>query len=568
MAMNNDASNKNFDRDDFGEQKQAIKQEYDRLHPNAYQKKIFKQLCHSKYEQEITQQEYKFLQIQIHYINSSCQSFENVPIAESTLINSIENPQIREKLFDSYKAVAIQARAELFAIFKEYEKQYQNKIVALQLQWKMSSMIDGTSVFDRITECTSYQTNLLKQDIVKKVSSFRSTLIQLRQHSSSTRKDIIDVSPESFLDLLANPFIPRERNHLSLGPSYIRLNQSAIYPRHQQEIVIGKQHEKIYEKVKQHLIKYHFIPLKATVFKTYSNEVLDYFDQSYFSPLPFKDQVQASEEAKTAAAIQRKIKKFNLILRLTDKGHNFYIGSATEFEKKVQTFFQETNAFMELRENPLDEILKKVIQLLNQLYAKKLILSWKHKKMMPDRNKCELSHLYFNPKTHKDGVPVRPIENTIAAPTRNISDFLDKIIRPIFDNKCSTTSIIDGTSLIKNLTQYAKRGLLKPTTLFCTFDIRNLYTMLPQEKALNILMEFLHVHGYTRVKGIPLDAIRKLASLVLKENVFVYGKTIYRQILGGAMGSSFTLTLANIFMWKWQKQLVRIQEITGEFYGR
>ncbi|CAF4148954.1 unnamed protein product, partial [Rotaria sordida] len=94
---------------------QAIKQEYDRLHPNAYQKKIFKQLCHSKYEQEITQQEYKFLQIQIHYINSSCQSFENVPIAESTLINSIENPQIREKLFDSYKAVAIQARAELFA---------------------------------------------------------------------------------------------------------------------------------------------------------------------------------------------------------------------------------------------------------------------------------------------------------------------------------------------------------------------------------------------------------------------------------------------------------------------
>ncbi|CAF4098679.1 unnamed protein product [Rotaria sordida] len=428
--------------------------------------------------------------------------------------------------------------------FKEYEKQYQNKIVTLQLQWKMSSMIDGTSVFDRITECTSYQTNLLKQGIVKKVSSFRSTLIQLRQHSSSTRKNIIDVSPEPFLDLLTNPFISREWNHLSLGPPNIRSNQSAIYPRHQQEIVIRKEHKEIYEKV------------------------LDSFNQSYFSPLPFKDQVQASEEAKTAAAIQRKIKKFNLILRLTDKGHNFYIGSATEFEKKVQKFFQETNAFMELRENPLDEILKKVIQLLNRLREKKLILSWQYKKMIPDRNKCELSHLYFNPKTHKEGIPVRPIENTIAAPTRNISDFLDTIIRPIFDNKCSTTSIIDGASLIKNLTQYAKRGLLKPTTLFCTFDIRNLYTMLPQEEALNILMEFLHVHGYTKVKGIPLDAIRKLASIVLKENVFVYGKTIYRQILGGAMGSSFTLTLANIFMWKWQKQFVRIQEITGEFYGR
>ncbi|CAF4861540.1 unnamed protein product, partial [Rotaria socialis] len=45
-------------------------------------------------------------------------------------------------------------------------------------------------------------------------------------------------------------------------------------------------------------------------------------------------------------------------------------------------------------------------------------------------------------------------------------------------------------------------------------------------------------------------------------------KKIYKQVLGGAMGSSFTLTLANIFMWKWQKELVRRQDITGEFYGR
>ncbi|CAF4991752.1 unnamed protein product, partial [Rotaria magnacalcarata] len=27
--------------------------------------------------------------------------------------------------------------------------------------------------------------------------------------------------------------------------------------------------------------------------------------------------------------------------------------------------------------------------------------------------------------------------------------------------------------------------------------------MLPQEEALDILVEFLHVHGYTKVKGIP-----------------------------------------------------------------
>ncbi|CAF3855858.1 unnamed protein product, partial [Adineta steineri] len=143
-----------------------------------------------------------------------------------------------------------------------------------------------------------------------------------------------------------------------------------------------------------------------------------------------------------------------------------------------------------------------------------------------------------------------------------------KIIRPIFDDKCTRTTIIDGAHLISAMNTYANKGLMKPSTLFCTFDIRNLYTMLPQEEALDILVEFLHMHSYRKVKGIPLDSIRKLASIVLKENVFVYDNIIYQQTTGGAMDSSFTLTLANIFMWKWQREFVRRQDISGEFFGR
>ena len=69
-------------------------------------------------------------------------------------------------------------------------------------------------------------------------------------------------------------------------------------------------------------------------------------------------------------------------------------------------------------------------------------------------------------------------------------------------------------------------------------------------------------------KKIAPDTIRQLAATVLEENVFAYGKKIYRQILGGAMGSSFTLTLANIFMWKWQQKFVDEQTTSKEFFGR
>jgi len=92
--------------------------------------------------------------------------------------------------------------------------------------------------------------------------------------------------------------------------------------------------------------------------------------------------------------------------------------------------------------------------------------------------------------------------------------------------------------------------------------------MLPQEESLDVLIKSLLEYGYHKVKGVPLDAIWKLARLVLTENVFVYEKKFYRQVVGGAMGSAFTLTLANIFMWKWEKTFVRRQLAANEIYGR
>ncbi|CAF5172037.1 unnamed protein product, partial [Rotaria magnacalcarata] len=92
------------------------------------------------------------------------------------------------------------------------------------------------------------------------------------------------------------------------------------------------------------------------------------------------DQTLALKQAKKVVSIQRKIKKHHLILRVTDK---------------------DTNAFIELKENPFNKIQDNVIHLLNQIRTKKFIFQWQYNKMMPNRIKCQLAHLYFNPKTHK-----------------------------------------------------------------------------------------------------------------------------------------------------------------------
>ncbi|CAF1666202.1 unnamed protein product [Rotaria magnacalcarata] len=496
-------------------------------------------------------------------------SIDYLPLNRDTKIIEIKNK--RYKIIQETKRHWLNYFLHIYEIkIQKYEQQYQNEFIKFESLFSTNNdnMINDTTLLNNINEYINTRINRLKKDIYNEMASFRRIILQNRQRSSTT-KTIVGVSSEPYLDLISNPFDKRQWNYLSLGPSYIRVNQSAIRPKCQQETEIKNQHKDIYSKVENHLHGFpHRIPRNNAIFKQYSDHLLDYLDQSYFTPISYRDQLISREQAHILGSIRRTIEKRNLIIRVTDKGNNFYIGSAVEFEKNAENFFSDTNAFIELSSNPFNEILDEVIQLLNALRGKDLIRKWQYEEMMPDRTNCELAHLCFNPKTHKDGIPVRPIESTIHAATTKISKFLDKILRPIFDDKCKDTTIIDGASLITELSKYNKKGLLKSTTLFCTFDIRNLYTMLPQEETLDTLMTFLHVHGYRKVKGISIDTIKKLASIILKDNVFAYGKKIYKQTTGGAMGSSLTLTLANIFMAKWQKNIVEEQMKTGEFYGR
>jgi len=168
----------------------------------------------------------------------------------------------------------------------------------------------------------------------------------------------------------------------------------------------------------------------------------------------------------------------------------------------------------------------------------------------------------------QDDTPLRPILNTIHAATTKISKFLDQLIRPLFNLFAREKTIIDGADLLDQLQRYNKKGHFNPSTLFVTFDIANLYTMLPQKESLKILEEFIREHHCERVDGLYIDAIVQLAQIVIEANAFVCGNKFYRQIIGGAMGSAFTLTLANIFMWKWEKQTILSELPSHELYGR
>jgi hypothetical protein len=187
-----------------------------------------------------------------------------------------------------------------------------------------------------------------------------------------------------------------------LGPSYIRVNQGAIRSRKQQQIEVKNEHSGIFKTVKNHLVEnYPYIPSENHIFQDYFNQLHNYLQGSYLKPISYRDRIQAKQQADIFSSIRRKIRQQGLVIRLTDKSNNFYIGSSEELHTKAQKYFLETNAYIQLSKNPFNEILDKVTQLLNQLRSKKLILQWQYNQMMPNPKTTELAHLYFNPKTHK-----------------------------------------------------------------------------------------------------------------------------------------------------------------------
>lgn len=165
--------------------------------------------------------------------------------------------------------------------------------------------------------------------------------------------------------------------------------------------------------------------------------------------------------------------------------------------------------------------------------------------------------------------PLRPIVSSIRAAASGISHFLDQILRPIFDRVARSTTIVNGIDVVRQLEHYRDSGRLLPTTLFVTFDVADLYTMIPRDGALYALERFLNKHAHQgRISTMTLDTVMKMARIVLDTNCFAYEDKYYQQIRGGAMGSPLTMTLANVYMLEWEQTLVEHQTSRNELYGR
>ena len=94
---------------------------------------------------------------------------------------------------------------------------------------------------------------------------------------------------------------------------------------------------------------------------------------------------------------------------------------------------------------------------------------------------------------------------------------------------------------------------LPANTTLVTMDVTSLYTNIPHGDGIEACREVWESRKY---KKPPTDCLVQMLTMVLKKNNFIFLENHYLQINGTAMGTKMAPSYANIFMGKFEKQLL------------
>ena len=84
--------------------------------------------------------------------------------------------------------------------------------------------------------------------------------------------------------------------------------------------------------------------------------------------------------------------------------------------------------------------------------------------------------------------------------------------------------------------------------MWCSFDVTNLFTNIPLQETIDIILSYLFVGTNNVVLGLSRKLFSDLLQLAVLNSFFVFNQKLYRQIEGLGMGLPLAPTLANIFM--------------------
>ena len=264
-------------------------------------------------------------------------------------------------------------------------------------------------------------------------------------------------------------------------------------------------------------------------------------------------------------ALKALSKNKDIVIMKPDKGSGVVILDRADYIAKMEDIINDSTKF-KLASNQdvyaVSRTIERRVRDYLRVYVKKpgYITDEQYTKLYP--NGSHIGIMYGLPKVHKPGTPVRPICSAVGTATYQLGKFVADIIQPAAVNKHGT----DLKDTFQFVSQLEDQDLTDCTLV--SFDVQSLFTNVPLEQTINICLDRLYRSDPAIVPSIPEDVLRKLLSLCVCDNTFVFNGKVYCQTDGVAMGSSLGPVLANIWMAHLEETYIYGSEFSPSFYRR
>ncbi|CAF1305142.1 unnamed protein product, partial [Rotaria magnacalcarata] len=261
--------------------------------------------------------------------------------------------------------------------------------------------------------------------------------------------------------------------------------------------------------------------------------------------------------------------------------NTFYLGNRQEFETKAYDYVSKSDAYKVLPkkdkgnggqkwQTELNQMVEFMNLLLESLKNHEFLNVDLYNGLLVDASKAKLPCLYFLPDVSEENeISLVPYITSKHSATWRISKYLNELLRPFVDKNRSTTTFRDEPDFMYQLYDHIfTKHELQPTTLFCAIKITNYYTLDTYKNIIDIVGYFLEDNlAPNKLEQATIQNIKNLLHIFLYNNVFYYKDQIYTLTKGSPNTMPLSDTLSNIYVFVWQKQILKQLQLNNEFFG-
>lgn len=214
--------------------------------------------------------------------------------------------------------------------------------------------------------------------------------------------------------------------------------------------------------------------------------------------------------------------------------------------RELHNIVGDRDTYVQLSGNPVREYKKTLLPLVEKGFQMGILNEKEKIVLIPKAPRVPI--LYCLPKIQKSLTcpPGRPIVSGIGSIMSRVGKYIDHFLQPLVHQ---VPSYVKDTRHVINLLSKIRSN---DQTLLVTADVTSLYTIIPHHLGVTAVEYYL-----SKFSPLPKQTfIIELLEYAAGHNYFWFDHQYYRQQCGVAMGAKYAPSLANLFMAKWEEDVI------------